>query len=53
MFVNYGDSTGAGADFHLQPSSGLKGAGVTIPTVTDDFYGTSRVGSAYSIGAAQ
>jgi len=53
MFVNYGDSTSAGADFHLQPSSGLKGAGVTIPTVTDDFYGTSRVGSAYSVGAAQ
>ena len=53
MFVNYGDSTGAGADFHLQPSSLLKGAGVTIPTVTDDFYGTSRVGSAYSVGAAQ
>jgi len=53
MFVNYGDATGAGADFHLQPASGLKGAGVTLPTVTDDFYGTSRVGSAYSVGAAQ
>jgi Right handed beta helix region/Protein of unknown function (DUF1565) len=52
-FVNYGDSTGAGADFHLQPSSGLRSAGVTIPTVTDDFYGTSRVGAAYSVGAAQ
>jgi hypothetical protein len=53
MFVNYGDATGAGADFHLQPASGLKSAGVTLPTVTDDFYGTSRVGSAYSVGAAQ
>ena len=53
MFVNYGDSTGGGGDFHLQSASPLTGAGTTISTVTDDYYGTSRVGSAYSIGAAQ
>jgi Protein of unknown function (DUF1565) len=53
MFVNYGDSTGLGADFHLQSGSPLKGAGSTISTVTNDYYGTSRVGAAYSIGAAQ
>jgi len=52
MFVNYGDSTGAGADFHLQSSSSLKGAGVTLPQITNDFYGNSRT-SGYSIGAAQ
>jgi hypothetical protein len=53
MFVNYGDSTGGGGDFHLQSGSPLKGTGTTISTVTNDYYGTSRVGSAYSIGAAQ
>ena len=53
MFVNYGDSTGAGGDFHLLPGSPLKGAGTTISNVTDDYYGTSRVGAAYSIGAVQ
>ena len=53
MFVNYGDSTAAGADFHLQPGSPLKGAGVTLPQVTNDYYGTSRGTSGYSIGAAQ
>jgi hypothetical protein len=53
MFVNYGDSTGAGGDFHLQSGSPLKGAGTTISTVTNDYYGTSRVGAAYSVGAAQ
>ncbi len=52
-FVNYGDSTGAGADFHLQSSSGLKGAGITLPQVTNDFYGTSRPTTGYSVGAAQ
>ena len=53
MFVNYGDSTGAGADFHLQPDSPLKGAGVTLPQVTNDFYGNTRGTTAYSVGAAQ
>jgi len=53
MFVNYGDATGAGADFHLQAGSPLKGAGTTLTEVINDYYGTSRVGSAYSIGAAQ
>ena len=53
MFVNYGDSTAAGADFHLQPGSPLKGAGVTLPQVTNDYYGNSRGTSGYSIGAAQ
>ena len=53
MFVNYGDATGAGADFHLQASSPLKGAGTTLTEVVNDYYGTSRVGAAYSIGAAQ
>ena len=53
MFVSYGDSTGAGADFHLQPNSPLKSAGVTLPQVTNDFYGDSRGASAYSVGAAK
>jgi Bacterial Ig domain/Protein of unknown function (DUF1565) len=53
MFVNYGDSTGSGADLHLQAGSSLKGAGTTLTEVVNDYYGTSRVGAAYSIGAAQ
>jgi hypothetical protein len=53
MFVNYGDATAAGADFHLQAGSPLKGAGTTLTAVVNDYYGTSRVGAAYSIGAAQ
>ena len=53
MFVNYGDATASGADFHLQAGSPLKGAGTTLTEVVNDFYGTSRVGAAYSIGAAQ
>jgi len=53
MFVNYGDATASGADFHLQAGSPLKGAGTTLTEVINDFYGTSRAGSAYSIGAAQ
>jgi len=46
-------SAGAGADFHLQAGSPLKGAGTTLTEVVNDYYGTSRVGAAYSIGAAQ
>jgi hypothetical protein len=53
MFVNYGDSTGAGADFHLQPNSPLKGAAIALPQVTNDFYGNSRGTTAYSVGAAK
>ena len=53
MFVNYGDASGIGADFHLQAGSPLKGAGSTLTEVINDYYGTSRVGAAYSIGAAQ
>jgi hypothetical protein len=53
MFVNNGDSTGAGADLHLQPNSGLKGAGVPLPQVTDDYYGTARETTTHSVGAAK
>jgi hypothetical protein len=53
MFVSYGDSTGAGADFHLQAGSPLKGAGIALPQVTDDFYGNSRETARYSVGAAK
>jgi Right handed beta helix region len=52
-FVNNGDSTAAGADLHLQPNSGLKGAGVPLPQVTDDFYGNARGTTVYSVGAAK
>ena len=52
-FVNYGDATGAGADFHLASGSGLLGAGIVLPQVTNDFYGNSRPAIGYSIGAAQ
>jgi Right handed beta helix region len=53
MFVNFGDPTGAGADYHLKSASPLKGTGITLPQVTNDFYGVSRPAGAYSIGAAQ
>ena len=53
MFVNYGDSTGGGADFHLQAGSPLLGAGVILPQVTNDYYGTSRGTTAYSVGAVK
>jgi hypothetical protein len=51
-FVNYGDATGAGADFHLGSGSGLVSKGIVLPQVTNDFYGNSR-GATYSVGAAQ
>ena len=51
-FVNYGDATGAGADFHLGSGSGLVSAGIVLPQVTNDFYGNSR-GATYSVGAAK
>ncbi len=52
-FVNYGDATGAGADFHLASGSGLLGAGIVLPQVTNDFYGNSRGTTGYSVGAAK
>ena len=52
LFASNGDPTGAGADFHLQPTSKLIGAGMTLPQVTNDFYGNSR-GATNSVGAAQ
>jgi hypothetical protein len=53
MFVNYGDATAAGADFHLQATSGLVGVGIVLPQVLNDFYGTLRPATGYSVGAAQ
>jgi hypothetical protein len=53
LFVNYGDATAAGADSRLQPTSGLIGAGVVLPQVTNDFYGNLRPATGYSVGAAQ
>jgi len=53
LFVNYGDATAAGADFHLQATSGLVGVGIVLPLVTNDFYGTARPATGYSVGAAQ
>src|SRR5258708_6313151 len=52
-FVNYGDATGAGADFHLGSGSGLVSTGIVLPQVTNDFYGTSRGTSGYSVGSAK
>jgi hypothetical protein len=52
-FVAYGDSTALGADFHLGSGSGLIGSGITVPQVTNDFYGNSRPAVGYSVGAAQ
>jgi hypothetical protein len=52
-FVNYGDATGAGADFHLASGSSLLSAGIVLPQVSNDFYGNSRGTTAYSVGAAK
>ena len=52
MFVNYGDSTGAGADYHLQSTSPVKDDGVTLSNVPNDYSGTPRpMGPGYAIGA--
>jgi hypothetical protein len=52
MFVNYGDSTGAGADYHLQSSSPIKDDGTTLSNVPNDYDGTLRpIGPGYAIGA--
>ena len=54
MFVNAGDSTGAGADYHLQSGSPIKDNGVTLSQVPADYDGTARpIGAGYSIGAFQ
>jgi len=53
-FVNYGDATGAGADFHLQSTSPVIADGTTLSTVTNDYDGIARpAGSGYSLGAYQ
>jgi hypothetical protein len=49
MFVSNGDSTGSGADYHLQASSPLIGAGV-VDGVSTDFDGVAR-SAPPSIGA--
>jgi len=52
MFVNYGDSTGAGADYHLQSTSTIKDDGITLSNVLNDYSGTPRpMGPGYAIGA--
>jgi hypothetical protein len=52
LFVSAGDSTGAGADYHLQAASPVKDNGVTLPQVTNDLDAKARpVGAGYSIGA--
>jgi len=44
--------SGTGNDFHLQSTSPLRDAGVTLGTVTNDKDGTARpIGTAYDIGA--
>jgi hypothetical protein len=52
IFQNSGDSTGVGADYHLQSASPIKDLGATIGNVTNDYDGTPRpTGPGYSIGA--
>ncbi len=52
VFVNYGDATGAGADYHLQSASPVKDNGTTLAGVVDDYDGTARpIGPSYSLGA--
>ncbi len=60
LFVNYGDSTGLGADYHLciagqngcTATSTVGHAGATISSVLQDIDGELRIGG-YSIGAHQ
>jgi hypothetical protein len=52
LFVDAGDSTGAGADYHLQSTSPVKDNGITLAGVVDDYDGTARpIGPGYSLGA--
>ncbi len=51
-FVNAGDSTGVGADYHLQAESPIKESGLILPEVSNDYDGKPRpIGRGYSIGA--
>lgn len=60
LFVNYGDSTGVGANYHLcvagqngcSATSTIGHSGATIPSVPNDYDGNTRSGG-YSIGAYQ
>jgi Right handed beta helix region len=60
LFVNYGDSTGVGADYHLciagqngcSATSTIGHTGATMPSVTNDYDGNSRNGG-YSAGSEQ
>jgi hypothetical protein len=52
LFVNAGDATGAGADYHLQLASPIKDSGTTLASVPVDYDGVARpLGAGYSIGA--
>jgi hypothetical protein len=52
MFTNAGDSSGAGADYHLRSTSPVSDSATTLTGVPDDYDGTARpIGSGYSIGA--
>jgi Bacterial Ig domain/Right handed beta helix region len=53
LFVNAGDSTGNGADYHLQSSSPVKDNGANMSSnVPNDYDGTARpIGAGYSLGA--
>ncbi|MGH7905941.1 MAG: hypothetical protein ACREP6_04880, partial [Candidatus Binataceae bacterium] len=53
LFVNSGDSTCSGADYHLQSNSPCESVGVTLPDVTNDYDGVSRPSGSYSEGAYQ
>jgi hypothetical protein len=54
MFVNYGNATGLGADYHLQSSSPVRDAGVVLSAVTNDYDGNPRpISGPYSMGAFQ
>jgi len=52
-FVNSGDATGAGADYHLQSTSPLLGTAATVNGVSVDFDGVTRPSGTYSFGAFQ
>jgi len=53
-FANAGDSTGAGADYHLQTISPIRNLGVMLPRVLNDYDGKPRpIGTGFSIGAFQ
>jgi hypothetical protein len=50
--VSAGDSTGGGADYHLQATSPVRDSGNTLSAVPVDYDGTARpLGAGYAIGA--